>query len=130
MITMRWADEITLIAVADPAPAERVNANGFPIEREQTKTTVFGNVKSVGYSEFWKAAAAGVQTQIKADVHTEEYGGQRAVEISGKRYKVLRTFTSKNGEITELTLTDLSEAADKAETSESGAEGGGDVGEV
>lgn len=127
---MRWADEITLIAVADPAPAERVNANGFPVDPEETKTTVFGNVKSVGYSEFWKAAAAGVQTELKADVYTEEYGGQRAVEIGGKRYKVLRTFTSKNGEITELTLTDLPEVPEEAEASEDDAEGGGDIGTV
>ena len=122
---MRWADEITLIAVADPASADAVNANGFPVEREETKTTVFGNVKSVGYSEFWKAANAGVQAELKADVYTEEYSGQRTVEINGKRYKVLRTFTSKNGEITELTLSDLPEVPDEA-----GAEGGGDVGTV
>lgn len=125
---MRWADEITLIAAADPAPEDAVNANGFPVEREEVKTTVFGNVKSVGYSEFWKAANAGVQTELKADVHTEEYEGQRMVEIGGKRYKVLRTYMSKNGEITELTLTDLSEVPD--EDTPDDTEGGGDVGTV
>ncbi len=127
---MRWADEVTLIAVADPPPAERVNANGFPVDPKETKTTVFGNVKSVGYSEFWKAANAGVQTELKADVYTEEYGGQRVVEIGGKRYKVLRTFTSKNGEITELTLSDLPEVPDEAGASVDGTEGGGGVGTV
>lgn len=125
---MRWADEITLIAAADPAPEDAVNANGFPVEREEVKTTVFGNVKSVGYSEFWKAANTGVQAELKADVYTEEYEGQRAVEIGGKRYKVLRTYMSKNGEITELTLTDLSEVPD--EYAPDGTEGGGDVGTV
>lgn len=125
---MRWADEITLIAAADPAPEDAVNANGFPVEREEVKTTVFGNAKSVGYSEFWKAANAGFQTELKADVHTEEYEGQRVVEIGGKRYKVLRTYMSKNGEITELTLTDLSEVPD--EDTPDDTEGGGDVGTV
>ena len=33
---MRWADEITLIAAADPAPEDAVNENGFPVEREET----------------------------------------------------------------------------------------------
>lgn len=127
---MRWADEVTLIAVADPAPAERVNANGFPVERVETKTTVFGNVKSTGYSEFWKAANAGFQTELKADVYTEEYEGQRVVEIGGKRYKVLRTFTSKNGEITELTLSDLTEVPGEAGASADVEEGGGGVGTV
>jgi hypothetical protein len=99
------------------------------VEREETKTTVFGDVKSVGYSEFWKAANAGYQAELKADVHTEEYEGQSMVEINGKRYKVLRTYMSKNGEITELTLTDLSIVPDEAGASED-AEGGGDVGTV
>ena len=126
---MRWADEITLIAAADPAPEDAVNENGFPVEREETKTTVFGDVESVGYSEFWKAANAGYQAELKADVHTEEYEGQSMVEINGKRYKVLRTYMSKNGEITELTLTDLSIVPDEAGASED-AEGGGDVGTV
>ena len=125
---MRWADEITLIAADDPAPEDAVNANGFPVEREEVKTTVFGNVKSVGYSEFWKAANANVQAELKADVYTEEYEGQRVVEIGGKRYKVLRTYMSKNGEITELTLTDLSEVPD--EDAPDDTEGGGDVGTV
>lgn len=125
---MRWADEITLIAAADPAPEDAVNANGFPVEREEIKATVFGNVKSVGYSEFWKAANAGVQTELKADIYTEEYEGQRVVEINGKRYKVLRTYMSKNGEITELTLTDLSEVPDENTTDDT--EGGGGIGTV
>lgn len=109
---MLWADEITLIAAFEPEQEDAVNENGFHVEQEEVKTIVFGNVKSVGYSEFWKAANAGVQTELKADVYTEEYSGQRVVEISGKRYKVLRTFTRKNGEITELTLSDLSEVTE------------------
>lgn len=120
---MRWADEITLIAEAAPDPENATNENGFPVERVETKTTVFGDVKSVGYSEFWKAAQAGFQTELKADIHTKEYDGQRLVEINGKRYKVLRTYMSKNGEITELTLTDLPVVPEDTE-------GGGDVGTV
>lgn len=125
---MRWADEITLIALTDPA--ERVNANGFPNEPEETPTVLFGNKKSVGYSEFYKAAAAGYATELKFDVYTEEYSGQKLAEVDGVRYKVLRTYMSKNGEITELTLTDLSEVPDDEDTTDDGTEGGGGGGTV
>jgi len=129
---MRWSDEVTLIALSEPAAADATNANGFPVEREETATTVFGNVKSVGYSEFWKAANAGVQTELKADIYTAEHDGQRLVEIGGKRYKVLRTYMSANGEITELTLTDLPVVPqeDTEAGSSEGTEGGGDGGTV
>ncbi len=114
-----------MIALTDPA--ERVNANGFPNEREEMRTVLFGNKKSVGYSEFYKAAVAGYAAELKFDVYTEEYGGQKLAEVDGVRYKVLRTYRDpKNPDITELTLSDLSEATEDEEA----AEGGGDVGTV
>lgn len=102
---MRWSDEITLIALSDPP--ERVDANGVKNPKIETRTTVFGNRKPVGYSEFYKAELAGHQTEIKFDVHTEEYTGQQEAEYGGKRYGIDRTYESKNGETTELTLSDL-----------------------
>ena len=119
--------EITLIAITNPVDA--VNANGFPVEREEVKKTVYATVKSVGYSEFWKAANAGYQAELKADVYTWEYDGQRVVEIDGKRYKVLRTYVIGHGEKTELTLTDISEVPSE-DTYSSGSEGGGGIGKV
>lgn len=107
---MRWSDEITLIALSDPA--EKVNEKGFKNQKTETATTVYGNKKSVGYSEFYKAAQAGYQTELKFDVFTEEYSGQELAEVEGRRYKVLRTYVSKSGEITELTLSDLAELAE------------------
>ena len=108
---MRWIDEITLINLE--APEERVNANGFPNEPKETRTVLFGNKKSVGFSEFYKAQQAGYTTELKFDVYSFEYAGQQIVEYpvsSGKRYRVLRTYTPPNGELTELTLVDLPEA--------------------
>ena len=61
-------------------------------------------------------------TELKFDVHSFEYEEQQIVEYpvsSGKRYRVLRTYTHGNGEFTELTLVNLPEA-----------EGGGNNGEV
>lgn len=108
---MRWSEQITLIALADPSP--RTNEHGFPVSRTETATTVFADKKSVGYSEFYKAAQAGYTTELKFDVYSFEYTGQQIVEYpvsSGTRYRVLRTYLHGNGEFTELTLVNLPEA--------------------
>ena len=117
---MRWGEQITLVALSEPSP--RTNEHGFPVARTETATTVFADKKSVGFSEFYKAQQAGYTTELKFDVHSFEYEEQQIVEYpvsSGKRYRVLRTYTHGNGEFTELTLVNLPEA-----------EGGGNNGEV
>lgn len=108
---MRWGEQITLIALSDKTP--RTDENGFPLDRDEEKTTVFADKKSVGYSEFYKAAQAGYTAELKFDVHSFEYTGQQAVEYpvgSDTRYRVLRTYLHGNGEFTELTLVNLPEA--------------------
>ena len=108
---MRWGEQITLIALSDPSPL--TNEHGFPAERPEVATTVSADKKSVRYAEFYKAQQAGYTTELKFDVHSFEYEGQQIVEYpvsSGKRYRVLRTYTHGNGEFTELTLVDLPEA--------------------
>lgn len=109
---MRWIDELTLIGeVSLDEPVRATNENGFGLPPEEMRVTVFASKKSVGYSEFYKAHQAGYSTELKFDVFTEEYEGQTAAEYGGKRYRILRTFIDpkKNGEITELTLSDLSQ---------------------
>lgn len=129
---MRWVDEITLIAVKEPE--ERVNANGFPNEPEETRTVLFGSKKSVGFSEFYKAAVAGYAAELKVDIYTEEYSGQKLAEVDGVRYRVLRTYRSpKNTDITELTLSDLKEVQEAeagAEPDNGKTEGGGGIGAI
>lgn len=66
--------------------------------------------------------------ELKVDVYTEEYEGQQAAELNGKRYKVLKTYVNKSGEITELTLSDL--PVEGSEEQDSGTEGGGGNGAV
>ena len=134
---MRWNDQITLIATAEPA--ERTNEHGFPNRSEETPTTIYANKKSVGYSEFYKAAQAGYSAEAKFDIYAAEYAGQEIAEYpvgSGKRYRVLRGYTSKNGEHIELTLVDLPEAQaalpapQPTQEEQEQAEGGNDGGEV
>lgn len=117
---MGWRDQITLIALSETS--ERTNEHGFPIMKPETATTVFADKKSVGYSEFYKAEMAGHVAEVKFDVYAMEYNGEMIAEYpvsSGKRYRILRTYTHGNGEFTELTLVNLPEA-----------EGGGNNGEV
>ena len=109
---MRWSDELTLIAVIPfDDPAEAVNENGYGLPGKEIKTDVFGNKKSVGFSEFFKAQMAGYKEELKFDVYTAEYNGEGLVEHEGKRYKILRSYVDpkSGGDITELTLSDLSQ---------------------
>ena len=85
--------------IAQKPPDEAVNANGFQNEPEEVRKAIFCNVKSAGYSE-----------------------------LNGKRYKVLKTYVNKSGEITELTLSDL--PVEGSEEQDSGTEGGGGNGAV
>lgn len=106
----KWCDVAVLIKAIPPE--EETNAGGFPNPATEQSRSVFCNKKSVGYSEFYKASQAGYKAELKIDLHTQDYEGETLVEIEGKRYKVLRTYDSKGGEFTELTLTDLSERSE------------------
>jgi hypothetical protein len=99
-----WADE--LILVSQKVPDERVNANGFENEQLESKTTVFCNKKSVGYSEYFKSQQTGKVVEAKCEVHKADYGGEDIVEMDGRRFFVLKTYDIDDDTI-ELTLTDL-----------------------
>lgn len=97
-----WTDEITLIK-----DETDVNSNGFNITEEAKNQTVFCNVFSVGYNEFFKAAISGVNLSKKVDIHTAEYSGEKRCVLNGKEYEIVKTYEKNNGEITELTLSDI-----------------------
>ena len=124
----KWSDILTLVTVT--APTDETDEQGFYTEPTETTREVFANKKSVGYSEFYKSDQAGYVTELKFDLHTVDYDGEKLVEYGGKRYKVLRTYGSKNGDFVELTLTDISERADNAAEPETPEEGGGADGKV
>jgi hypothetical protein len=122
----KWSDIITLVHVA--APAEETDGQGFYLPQTEERREVFSNKKSVGYSEFYKSAQAGYAAELKFTVRTDAYNDESYVESEGKRYKVLRTYETANGEFTELTLTDLSERDKEPEPD--APEGGEEDGEV
>lgn len=103
----RWSNIIALIKTIPPT--EDTNENGFAELPTEQSRSVFCNKKSVGYSEFYRSQQAGFKAELKIDLHTQDYKGETLVEFEGKRYTVLRTYESKGGDFTELTLSDLSE---------------------
>lgn len=118
----RWCDTITLFAVSEP---ENLTDNkGFYNAPMESERVVFANKKSVGHTEFYQSAQAGIKAEIKFDVRAMDYHGETVVEYGGKRYSVLRDYATKNGDIVELTLSDLSQHTPDA------AEGGASDGEV
>lgn len=106
----KWCDAVTLILTVPPA--EETNNNGFAELPAEQSRLIFCNKKSVGYSEFYQSQQAGYKAELKLDIHTQDYNGETLVEFCGRRYKVLRTYESKAGEFTELTLSDLTEGGD------------------
>jgi hypothetical protein len=106
----KWCDVAVLIKAIPPE--EETNAGGFPNPATESSRTVFCNKKSVGYSEFYKASQAGYKAELKIDLYTQDYEGETLAEYEGKRYRVIRTYESKNGDFTELTLSDLAERSE------------------
>lgn len=99
-----WVDEITLIGETEPEG--RVNGNGFANDSEEVRRTVFCNMKSVGYAEYYKSQQTGKEAKRKCDVHKVDYAGEDTVEVGGVRYFVLKTYEVDDDTL-ELTLTDL-----------------------
>lgn len=73
--------------------------NQLPAE---TETTVLCGLKSVGRSEFYNAALAGLRPSLVFIIHGYEYNGEKKVEYEGERYNVLRTYSTDFEEV-ELT---------------------------
>ena len=92
---MYYSDKISLVAIteAETSLAAAIAAG--------TKTSVFADIKSVRQSEFYQAAAIGINPTIVFIVWTAEYSNQAAVEWDSKQYKVIRTY-DKQDEKTEL----------------------------
>ena len=83
---MTYDHELTLIS---QTVKEDEIGNQIPVE---TRKTILCKVKSVGRSEFYGAATAGLRPEIVFVVHEFEYGGEQEVEFEGERYKVIRTY--------------------------------------
>jgi hypothetical protein len=102
---MRWSDAITLIKKAQPV----INENGFQEIPGEVQRVLFGNKKAAWQSDFYQGLQAGVNVKFRFTVRAVDYMGEEIAEYDGKRYKVLKADVSKNGELIDLTISDLSE---------------------
>lgn len=94
---MYFSDKISLISIT----CEK-DKTGNMIPKSESSRTVYCDILSVSEREFYDAARSGMRPSVKAVVHTGEYQGESVVEISGRRYAVLRNY--QDGEKTELYL--------------------------
>ena len=75
---------------------ESVNDYGIPT-RTTNDRTVFAQLKSIGQSEFYQAAADGLKPELKfilADYY--DYQNEKEVIYNNKVYSVLRTYRDNN----------------------------------
>ncbi|EJL44024.1 phage head closure protein [Brevibacillus agri] len=73
--------------------------NQIPVE---TRTSILCCLKSVGRTEFYNAAVAGLRPTAVFVIHAYEYSDEQQVEFNGLRYRVLRTYATDTEEV-ELT---------------------------
>lgn len=66
---------------------------GNQIPSDPIETTILCGLKSVGRSEFYNAAVAGLRPELVFVVHAYEYDGQRSIKFEGIEYRVIRTYS-------------------------------------
>lgn len=93
-----YDNEVTLIAY--PITEDAI---GQQIEGDPVETIILCYEKSIGYREFYAAAAEGIRPEIAVVIHRFEYSGQKVVRYNGVLYKVIRTYSTGTEEM-ELTL--------------------------
>ena len=71
----------------------------IPVE---TEIAILCGLKSVGRTEFYSAAVAGLRPKKVFVVHSYEYSEEEEVIFNGKQYRVMRTYGEGTEEI-ELT---------------------------
>ncbi|MGF9909406.1 phage head closure protein [Brevibacillus porteri] len=96
---MTYDHELTLII---PGRIEQ-DEIGNEIQTDPIETTILCGLKSVGRSEFYNAAAAGLRPEIVFVIHAYEYNDERLVVFEGARYRVIRTYATGFEEL-ELTV--------------------------
>lgn len=74
--------------------------NQIPTEEE---ISILCGLRSIGRSEFYNAAAAGLRPELVFVVHGYEYNGERLVKFNEQKYRILRTYATGFEEV-ELTV--------------------------
>lgn len=70
--------------------------NQVPVE---SKTIILCGLKSVGRTEFYNAAVAGLKPELIFVAHNYEYNGEKQVEFEGNKYNVIRSYSTSFEEV-------------------------------
>lgn len=94
---MQMFEDVKLIA-------EAPQTHGVFEAPEETERTVVGEILSISANEMYTAMAAGFAPEMRVKLaHWKEYEGEAVAECRGKRYYILRAYTTPDEHI-ELTL--------------------------
>lgn len=69
---------------------------------EKVETVVYCDLKSITRAEYYNAASQGIKPEIVFVIHKYEYNEEKEILFEGKKYKVIRTYSTNFEEI-ELT---------------------------
>ncbi|CAM3743983.1 phage head closure protein [Cohnella lubricantis] len=100
-----WNEAVQLIKVTTGE-----DAGGYPIDPVESSREVLANELSVKRSEFYAANQSGMRADVVFEIHAIEYEDEKLLEHAGKRYEVIRTYSSEP-EYIELTCSDISQRA-------------------
>lgn len=95
---MTYDHELTLIG----HPVINKDEVGNQVPGDPIEVTILCGLQSVGRNEFYNAATYGMRPELIFTVHAYEYEGQQILRFEGKKYKVLRTYSTSFEEM-ELT---------------------------
>lgn len=85
---------------------EQPQAHGIFDAPQETRTMVYCRVKSVTRAEFWRAYQNGIEPSLIFEISDyADYAGQKILEYSGKRYRVVRTYVDEHA--VELTAAEV-----------------------
>lgn len=68
-------------------------------EDTNEETEVFATIESIGQSEFYAAAQAGMKAEYKISVRISDYDGEPLAKVDGKTLGIYRTYMRKDGKI-------------------------------
>lgn len=95
-----WNESVILIK-----KQEELDAAGDIVESAaDIETEILCKEISVGQNEFYQAMATGFKPEVKLEIHSFEYTGEKKARYNGAIFDIIRTFTQKNGETLEITL--------------------------
>lgn len=85
-------------------PDEEVDEYGNLLQPQTTDTDVYAEVLSVGYKEFYEAAASGYKPEIKFKIaDCSDYNGEQQIVYDGEVYDVIRTYRAPRSYELEIT---------------------------